>query len=80
MHYVYLIQSQRVPNQRYVGSTANLKSRLISHNAGQNTSTAPFRPWTIAADFAFPSTPKALAFEHYLKSRSGRTLAKRHFH
>ncbi len=80
MHYVYLLQSQRVPKQHYVGSTANLRSRLVSHNAGQNPSTAPFRPWTIAAYFAFPATRTALAFEHYLKGGSGRTFAKRHFH
>lgn len=80
MHYVYLLQSQRVPNQHYVGSTTNLRSRLVSHNAGQNASTAPFRPWAIAAYFAFPATRTALAFERYLKSGSGRTFAKRHFH
>jgi len=80
MHYVYLLQSQNVPKHRYVGSSANLRSRLLSHNAGQNPSTAPFRPWLLAAYFAFPTTSKALAFESYLKSGSGRTFAKRHLY
>lgn len=79
MHYVYLLKSQRSPERHYVGFTANLKARLASHNAGQNRSTAPNRPWSLAAYLAFPHEPKALAFEQYLKSGSGRTFAKRHF-
>jgi predicted GIY-YIG superfamily endonuclease len=29
MHYVYLLQSERFPDQRYVGITSDLKRRLI---------------------------------------------------
>jgi len=80
MHYVYLLQSQQNPSIHYVGFTADLKTRLASHNAGQNQSTAPNRPWSIAAYFAFPDKHKAREFEEYLKSGSGRTFAKRHFY
>lgn len=79
MHYVYLLSSQRDPRKHYVGFTHDLKARLARHNAGQNVSTAPYRPWNLAAYFAFPSEPKAREFEKYLKSGSGKTFAKRHF-
>jgi putative endonuclease len=79
MHYVYLLSSHRDPLKHYVGFTHNLKTRLASHNAGQNLSTAPHRPWNLAGYFAFPDERKALEFEKYLKTGSGRTFAKRHF-
>ena len=34
MYYVYLIQSIKFSNQRYIGFTEDLKSRLKAHNAG----------------------------------------------
>ncbi|MCC6414370.1 MAG: GIY-YIG nuclease family protein [Opitutaceae bacterium] len=80
MHYVYLLSSHRNPQKHYAGFTHDLKKRLASHNTGQNQSTAADRPWNLAAFFAFPSEQKALAFERYLKSGSGRTFAKRHFY
>ncbi len=80
MHYVYLLQSQRNPASHYVGYSADLKSRVASHNAGQNQSTIPNRPWNLAGYFAFPDERKARDFEKYLKSGSGRTFAKRHFY
>ena len=79
MYYVYLLSSRNEPQKRYVGFTHDLKTRIASHNAGQNTSTAAHRPWDIAGYFAFPTEQKALAFEKYLKSGSGKTFAKRHF-
>jgi putative endonuclease len=79
MHYVHVLTSLVEPQRHYVGFTSDLKTRLNRHNSGQNSSTAPFRPWVIAAYFAFPSVTKAQSFERYLKSGSGRTFAKRHF-
>ncbi len=79
MHYVYLLESLSKTGLHYVGYTADLKIRLVSHNAGQNTSTAPNRPWSLVGYFAFPNERKALNFEKYLKSGSGRTFARRHF-
>jgi len=79
MHYVYILESQAAPSRHYVGFTTELKARIASHNAGQNPSTARHRPWNLAGYVALPSEAKALAFERYLKSGSGRTFAKRHF-
>jgi len=36
MHYVYLLQSESVTGQRYVGVISDLKQRLADHNAGKS--------------------------------------------
>jgi putative endonuclease len=78
MHYVYLLESLVSPAKHYVGFTSDLKARLARHDAGQNPSTAFARPWELAGYVAFRTEAKAVAFEKYLKSGSGRTFAKRH--
>ncbi|GAB7026058.1 GIY-YIG nuclease family protein [Geotalea toluenoxydans] len=75
MKYVYLLQSITHPDQRYVGLTSDLKKRLAAHNAGQSTHTAKFRPWRLVTYLAFTDHSKALEFEQYLKSGSGRAFA-----
>ena len=75
MHYVYLLQSLAHPDQRYIGLTANLDQRLTAHNAGLSPHTAKYRPWQIAGYLAFADANKAVAFEQYLKSGSGRAFA-----
>jgi putative endonuclease len=79
MYYVYLLESATDASRTYVGYTTDLKVRLKAHNAGQNVSTAPFRPWVLVAYVAFREEQRARAFERYLKSGSGKTFAKRHF-
>lgn len=78
MHYVYLLASVRMSAKHYVGFTSDLKAHLVRHNAGQNPSTAFARPWELASYVAFRTEAKAVAFEKYLKSGSGRTFATRH--
>lgn len=77
MYYVYLLQSQSVPKQRYVGMTSDLKSRLAKHNNSEVPHTRKFTPWTLAAYIALPSRQQAADLEDYLKSGSGRALANR---
>jgi putative endonuclease len=79
MHYVYLLESQADGKRHYVGSTKDLRSRLASHNAGQNLSTISGRPWNLVGYLALVDERKAVAFEKYLKSGSGKIFAKRHF-
>lgn len=78
-HYVYILTSLSSPSQQYIGQTSNLKNRLSAHNAGQSKHTSKFRPWLIESAIAFRCETKALAFEKYLKTGSGRAFAKRHF-
>ena len=79
MFYTYILRSLSHPEQRYIGSTADLKSRLAKHNAGEVPLTSKFRPWKVEAYFAFDSKEKAIAFEAYLKTGSGHSFANRRF-
>ncbi len=77
MWYVYISRSVNFPKQEYTGATADLKRRIPDHNAGKSTHTAKFKPWKLMWYCAFPDKYKALEFEKYLKSGSGRAFAKK---
>ena len=77
MWYVYIIRSINWPDQEYIGATENLKRRLPDHNAGKSTHTAKFKPWELVWYCAFRDKYRALAFEKYLKTHSGRAFAKK---
>ena len=77
MWYVYMLRSLSFPEQEYIGATADLKRRLPEHNAGKSTHTAKFKPWELIWYCAFPDKHRALEFEKYLKSHSGRAFAKK---
>lgn len=77
--FVYIIRSVAHPDRRYVGVAADLPARLVAHNAGQNRSTARWRPWVIDVCVEFRNEPAALRFEKYLKSGAGHAFASRHF-
>ncbi|MBK9170530.1 MAG: GIY-YIG nuclease family protein [Bryobacterales bacterium] len=78
MHYVYFLQSQSHPGQRYIGLTSDLKARLAKHNEGGVPHTSKFRPWRLVTYVAFCTRTQAAQFERYLKSGSGRAFANRH--
>ena len=78
MHYVYLIESVHDRTHHYVGQTRDLKMRLHEHNSGKCVYTQRYKPWRIVSYHAFAEERKAMAFEGYLKSGSGRTFLKRH--
>ena len=78
MNIIYIIQSQKNSNRRYVGVCTNLKNRLTEHNAGKCKTTAEHRPWRVETAVYFSNVQKATAFERYLKSGSGRAFSKRH--
>jgi predicted GIY-YIG superfamily endonuclease len=75
--YVYILQSEATPDSFYVGFTEDLQSRLKTHNSGQVFHTAKYRPWKIKTAIAFSDRQRAIEFEHYLKSASGRAFAKK---
>ena len=77
MKYVYLLQSISHPDQTYVGLTSDLKARIKAHNAGQSLHTAKYKPWRLVTYLAFSDEAKAVAFERYLKSPSGRAFANK---
>lgn len=77
--YVYMLQSIASPGRYYVGFTENLADRLNVHNAGKVPHIRKFLPWRIETAVAFCVKEKALAFERYLKTASGRAFAKKRF-
>jgi predicted GIY-YIG superfamily endonuclease len=79
MFYVYLLFSRHDVNQRYIGRTEDIQQRLAVHNSGGSLHTAKYKPWELSAYFAFKDEYKAIMFEKYLKSGSGRSFANRHF-
>ncbi|SHE28763.1 GIY-YIG catalytic domain-containing protein [Desulfacinum infernum DSM 9756] len=60
-----------------MGFTENLEKRLQAHNNDRCRHTAKFRPWFIKTVVAFADRERALSFERYLKSPSGRAFAKK---
>ena len=76
-YYAYILQSQKNPNRYYTGFTENLDSRLKAHNRGENPHSAKYIPWRIKTAVAFTDRQRALDFEAYLKSPSGRAFAKK---
>jgi predicted GIY-YIG superfamily endonuclease len=63
----------------YIGITANVRRRLEWHNAGRCPHTSNHKPWELVVVIEFADERRAVAFEKYLKSGSGRAFAKRHF-
>ena len=77
--FVYIIRSVNRRERRYIGVTADVAARLGAHNAGQNRSTAPWKPWFVDVLIEFRTEQMAVRFEKFLKSGSGHVFASRHF-
>jgi putative endonuclease len=77
MKYVYILESIADPARHYIGITDDLKSRIVRHNAGEVLHTSKFKPWRLNTYIAFADKERAIAFEKYLKSSSGRAFAKK---
>ena len=77
MFYVYIIRSINLSYQTYIGFTEDLKQRILKHNQGRSTHTAKFSAWHIEFYCAFKEKAKALDFERYLKSHSGKAFANK---
>jgi predicted GIY-YIG superfamily endonuclease len=50
---------------------------LVKHNVGEVPHTSKYRPWRLKTYIAFSDETRAIAFEKYLKSGSGRAFAKK---
>ena len=61
----------------YTDFTEDLDSRLQSHNRGDNPHTSKYKPWRIKTAIAFSDRQKAIDFEEYLKTPSGRAFSKK---
>ena len=76
--YVYILQSCSQAGRYYTGLTDDLRDRLRRHNAGEVPHTSEFLPWQVKTAVAFRDRQRAVAFERYLKTASGRAFAQKH--
>ena len=77
--FVYVLKNADESPAFYVGITSDVKARLADHNAGRCPHTASRRIWHLHVVIEFSDQMRAIRFERYLKSGSGRAFAKRHF-
>ena len=76
---VYVMRSMKDPDRQYIGRTADMAARLSSHNAGESPQTARQAPWQVMVLMQFVDEQRALDFEKFLKSGSGRGFVRQHF-
>ncbi len=76
MKYVYILSSI-AGEHFYIGVTDDLRARLKEHNSGTVPHTAKYKPWKIKTYIAFSDKQKAIEFEKYLKSSSGRAFTRK---
>jgi putative endonuclease len=79
MYYVYILKSHTHLDRIYIGQTDNVDQRINVHNTGGSSHTAKYKPWKLVSSISFESKEKAIEFEKYLKSGSGRALVKKRF-
>jgi predicted GIY-YIG superfamily endonuclease len=72
-----MLKSEKDTNRFYSGFTEDLQGRLKDHNQGKCKHTSKYIPWKIETAIAFTNKQKALAFEKYLKTSSGRAFSKK---
>lgn len=72
--YVYVLQNKR--RKWYIGSTYNLRKRILRHNSGKNTATKYGVPWKLIYCEISINKQDALSRERYLKSGMGRKYLK----
>ena len=77
--FVYVLKNADPTPHFYVGLTADVNARVSDHNTGRCPHTASRRPWQRHVVIEFPDESRAIRFEQYLKSGSGRAFARRHF-
>jgi putative endonuclease len=61
--FVYILRSVNTPERRYLGLASDIASRVRAHNAGQNPSTARWKPWVVDVCSEFRTEQIALRFE-----------------
>jgi putative endonuclease len=76
-YYVYVLESLKIENKLYVGSTPKLRERIAKHNRAINFSTKPYSPWQLIFFEGYISKADALRREKYLKTNQGSRLLKR---
>jgi len=74
MWYVYVLHNKK--GHWYIGSTKDLRKRILNHNSGKNKSTKYGIPWKVIYCEIGLHKEDARAREKYLKSGTGRRYLK----
>ena len=77
MYFVYLLRCS--DGKIYTGFSGNLKQRLTAHENGKVKYTKTRLPFELISYIAFNDKYKAILFEKYLKSGSGKAFANKRF-
>lgn len=75
-YFVYIIQSRK-DGSYYVGSTADVETRLLRHNEGWSRSTKAKVPWVVVHVEPFSSKTDALQREKEIKKMKSRSFIER---
>ncbi|MFC1848755.1 GIY-YIG nuclease family protein [candidate division CSSED10-310 bacterium] len=75
--HVYILQSITFPDRFYSGFSEDYEQRLREHNSGKIKHTSKFGPWRVKTVISFTDKQRAIAFENYIKSGSGRSFTKK---
>ncbi|NUQ81660.1 MAG: GIY-YIG nuclease family protein [Bacteroidetes bacterium] len=67
MYYCYILFSSKT-GRFYIGSAADLETRLNHHNAGYDKSTRPGRPWELVWSNQYQTRSEACRKERLIKS------------
>lgn len=67
----YILESE-LSGRFYIGSTNDIRDRILRHNAGETKSTKAYRPWKIAYVESFETKKEAVAREKEIKGRKSR--------
>jgi putative endonuclease len=73
MWYVYFLELSN--GNIYVGSTDDLKRRVLSHEKGDVISTKPYLPVSLKSYVGVETEQHARDLEQYFKSGSGKAIA-----
>ncbi|NQU17001.1 MAG: GIY-YIG nuclease family protein [Candidatus Saganbacteria bacterium] len=76
--YVYIPKSINNPSKSYIGFSKNIEKRFTEHNSKTQKYTKNYAPWKLETYFVFSDQKKALVFERYLKSGSGKAFINTH--
>jgi putative endonuclease len=77
---IHVLRSISDPSRYYTGVASDVDKRLGFHNAGLSAHTSDAVPWQLIVSISFANSRRAIEFEKYLKSGSGRAFAKRQAH
>ena len=64
-------------NWLYIGSTKDLRARIVEHQSGKTQSTKSFLPLYLAGYIAVRTSKQARKLEKYLKTGSGKVILKK---